>query len=138
MSPMRPLLMLLATALVLTATATAADPIRASMSTTATTAVVGTPWRYTIAVSDQAGRPLAARVRLQALRGNLVVACWRAGAMRACSSATAGAWIALKGERTGTIRWPASSVGTKLSFQATLVTGTRSLRLRAPVTVRLP
>jgi hypothetical protein len=138
MRAVRLLPILLAAALVATATATAADPIRASMSTTATTAVAGTPWRYTIEVSDQAGRPLAARVRLQALRGNLVVACWKAGAMRRCSGAAAGAWIALKGRRTGTIRWPASSVGTKLAFQATLVAGTRSLRLRAPVTVRLP
>jgi hypothetical protein len=134
---MRLVLCLSIAMLVVSASATAADPVRATMSTSSTTPVVDTPWRYTIDVSDRAEKPLPARVRLQALRGAVVVGCWKAAAMRACSAPTAGTWIVFKGTRTGTIRWSERSVG-KLTFLATVVTGTRSIRLRAPVTVRLP
>ena len=40
--------------------------------------------------------------------------------------------------RSGVIRWRAASAGSKLTFQAVVVAGTRSLRLSAPVTVQLP
>jgi hypothetical protein len=135
---MRFLLSLCIVTVVVTTAATAAAPIRATMSTSSTAPLVDTPWRYTIVVKDQAGEPLAAKVRLQVLVGDVVVACWRGGAIKACSGARAGAWIAFKGTRTGTITWRASSVGAKRIFQATVVAGARSLRLRAPVTVKLP
>jgi hypothetical protein len=133
------LLTVLVAMLVAAASASAASPpVRASMSTSSTTPVVDTPWRYTITVKNQAGKPLAAKVRLQILLGTLVVGCWKGTAMVACSGANAGTWIAFTGKRTGTIRWPAQSTGVKLTFQAIVVAGTRSLRLRTPVTVRMP
>ena len=42
------------------------------------------------------------------------------------------------GKRSGVIRWPEQFAEEKLTFQAIVVSGTRSLRLRAPVTVQLP
>jgi hypothetical protein len=128
-------------ALVLAATANAAssvNPVRATMSTTSTTPVVDTPWRYTIVVKDRAGKPLAAKARLHILLGTLVVGCWKTTAMAQCSGASSGTWIAFKGKRTGVLTWPAQSAGIKLTFQATVVAAGRSLKLRAPVTVKLP
>lgn len=138
MTEMRLLLLVFVAGLTLAAAATAANPLRATMSTSSTTPLVDTPWRYTIVVNNQAGKPLAAKVRLQILLGTLVVGCWKETAMVQCSSPNAGTWIAFKGKRTGVITWPAQSAGIKLTFQATVVTGARSLRLRAPVTVKLP
>jgi hypothetical protein len=134
-------LLVLAAIVVLALTATAAagmNPVRASMTTTSTQPVVDTPWRYTIVVNDRAGKPLAARARLQILVGTLVVGCWKQAAIVQCSGATAGTWIPFKGKRTGVITWPAQSAGVKLTFQATVVAAGSSLKLRAPVTVRLP
>ena len=110
----------------------------ATMSTSSTQPLAGTPWRYTIVVKDRAGNPLAAKVRLQLLRGARVVGCWKTTAMVRCSGARAGTWITFKGKRTGVIAWPARSAGVRLIFRATVVAGTQALRLRAPVTVRLP
>ena len=117
---------------------TPASPVRATMSTTSTSPLVDTPWRYTIVVKDRAGKPLAAKARLQILLGTLVVGCWKETAMVQCSGATAGTWIPFKGRRTGILTWPAQSAGVKLTFQATVVAAGRSLKLRAPVTVKLP
>ena len=125
-------------ALALTATASAVNPVRATMTTTSTRPLVDTPWRYTIVVKDRAGKPLAAKARLQILVGTLVVGCWKQTAIVQCSGANAGTWIPFKGKRTGVLTWPAQSAGVKLTFQATVVAAGKSLRLRAPVTVRLP
>jgi hypothetical protein len=139
MTAMRPLLVLLALASIAAAAAGAAsDPVRATMTTSSKMPLVDMPWRYTIVVKNPDGRPLPAKVRLQILLGNVVVGCWKGTAMVACSGANAGTWITFKGKRTGVLEWPAQSAGVKLTFQATVVSGTRSLRLRAPVTVRLP
>ena len=127
--------------LAVAATASAANspnPVRATMSTTSTTPLVDTPWRYTIVVKDRSGTPLQAKARLQILLGTLVVGCWKRTAMTQCSGATAGTWIPFKGKRTGLLTWPAQSAGIKLTFQATVVAAGRSLKLRAPVTVKLP
>jgi hypothetical protein len=114
------------------------NPVRALMTTTSTEPLVDTPWRYTIVVKDRAGKPLAAKVRLQILVGTLVVGCWKQTAIVQCSGANAGTWIPFRGKRTGVITWPAQSAGVKLTFQATVVAAGRSLKLRAPVTVHLP
>lgn len=136
---MRLLVLSAAGALVLTATAAAGpNPVRASMTTTSTQPLVDTPWRYTIVVKDRAGKPLAAKARLQILLGTLVVGCWKQTAIVQCSGANAGTWIPFRGKRTGVITWPAQSAGVKLTFQATVVAAGKSLKLRAPVTVRLP
>ena len=134
----RPILFGLVAALVLAASATAASPVRATMSTSSTQPLAGTPWHYTIVVKDRAGNPLAARVRLQLLRGARVVGCWKSTAMVRCSGPRAGAWISFRGKRTGVIAWPARLAGVRLTFRATVVAGTQALTLRAPVTVRLP
>jgi hypothetical protein len=139
MKRMRLLVLAAIVALALTSTAAAAlNPVRASMTTASTQPVVDTPWRYTIVVKDRAGKPLAAKARLQILVGTLVVGCWKRTAIVQCSGATAGTWIPFRGKRTGVITWPAQSAGVKLTFQATVVAAGRSLKLRAPVTVHLP
>jgi hypothetical protein len=135
---LRHLLVLCALALTVATAAAAEGPIRATMTTSTKQPLVGTPWRYTIVVKSADGRPVTAMARLQTLRGNVVVGCWKRSAMVACSGANAGSWIRFEGKRTGVLRWPARSVGRKLTFQAIVVSGTRSLRLRAPVTVRIP
>ena len=135
------LLLVVAAALLVVASASAAtptNPVRATMSTSSTAPLVDTPWRYTIVVKDRAGKPLAAKARLQILLGTLVVGCWKRTAMVQCSGARSGTWISFKGKRTGVLTWPAQSAGVKLTFQATVVAAARALKLRAPVTVKLP
>ena len=140
MREMRLLLVVAATLLVVASVsaATPTKPVRATMSTSSTTPLVDTPWRYTIVVEDRAGKPLAAKARLQILLGTLVVGCWKGTAMVQCSGARSGTWISFKGKRTGVLTWPAQSAGVKLTFQATVVAAERALKLRAPVTVKLP
>jgi hypothetical protein len=123
-------------ALTLVGSALAADPVKATLSASSAQPLVGAPWRYTITVKDRAGKPLAARVKLQILSGRIVVGCWKPTAMVRCSGARAGTWIPFKGRRVATIVWPALPFGEKLIFRATVVTGTRTLQLRAPVTVQ--
>jgi hypothetical protein len=136
MREMRLLVVVCALALTVAAASQAAlKPVRATSSTKP---LADTPWRYTIVVKNPAGKPLAARVRLQILLGPTVVGCWKRTAMVACSSPNAGTWITFRGKRTGVLRWPAQSAGVKLTFQAVVVAAERSLRLRAPVTVQLP
>ena len=77
MPNVRLILFVLVAALALAASAAAASPVRATMSTSSTQPLAGTPWRYTIVVKDRAGNPLAAKVRLQLLRGARVVDCWK-------------------------------------------------------------
>ena len=135
------LLLVVAAALVVAASASAAtptNPVRATMSASSTTPLADTPWRYTIVVKDRAGKPLTAKARLQILLGTLVVGCWKRTAMVQCSGARSGTWISFKGKRTGVLTWPAQSAGVKLTFQATVVAAGRALKLRTPVTVKLP
>jgi hypothetical protein len=139
MRAMRLVVVLCALALTVAASSVAAmTPVRATMATGSTKPLADTPWRYTVVVRSAAGKPLVAKMRLQILLGTTVVGCWKGTAMTACSGANAGTWIRFKGKRSGVISWPAQSAGVKLTFQAIVVTGTRSLRLRAPVTVQLP
>jgi hypothetical protein len=138
MKRVRLLVLAVVAALVLTAAANAMNPVRATMRTTSTQPLADTPWSYTIVVKDRAGKPLAAKARLQILLGTLVVGCWKRTAIVQCSGATAGTWISFKGKRTGVITWPSQSAGVKLTLQATVVAAGRSLTLRAPVTVKLP
>ena len=100
--------------------------------------LAGSPWRYTIVVKDKAGKPVAAKIRLQILLGTLVVGCWKKTALRECAGVNAGTWIAFRGRRTASLTWPARFAGAKLAFRATIVAGARSLELSAPLTVRLP
>jgi hypothetical protein len=90
-----------------------------------------------VTVKNDSGKPVTAKMRLQILLGSTVVGCWKGTAMTQCSGANAGTWIAFKGKRSGVITWPAESVGIKLTFQAVVVAERKTLRLRAPVTVRL-
>jgi len=139
MTGMRSLVLAAVAGLALAAAAAAGtNPVRASMTTTSTQPLVDTPWRYTIVVKDRAGKPLAAKARLQILVGTLVVGCWKQTAIVQCSGANAGTWISFKGRRTGVLTWPAQSAGARLTFQAAVVAAGTSLKLRAPVTVRLP
>jgi hypothetical protein len=139
MRPVRPLVLVaLALAVGVAPAAAGTSPVRATMATSSTQPLVDTPWRYTIVVKDRAGKPLAAKAKLQILVGTLVVGCWKLTEIVQCTGANAGTWIPFQGKRTGVITWPARSAGVRLTFQATVVAGGRSLRLRAPVTVRLP
>jgi hypothetical protein len=122
--------------LLLAVPATAAAPIRAKLTTSSATPVVDQPWRYTVTVRSASGAPLAARMKLQLLLGQTVVGCWKAGAIVQCFAQAAGDWIGFKGKRTGVLRFPAQSVGVKLTFQATVKALGQVRRLRAPVTVK--
>lgn len=134
------LLLVVLCVLTVTAAASAAEPtpIRATMSTSSTMPLADVPWRFTVVVQSRAGKPLGAKMRLQVLRGTTVIRCLKRTAFVACSGENAGAWISFTGKKTGVVRWPAKPAGVKLTFQAVVVAGTRSLRLRAPVTVSVP
>jgi hypothetical protein len=132
---MRLVFLALGAALAAAAAATAAGPVGATMSTSSTMPVVGAPWRYTITVRTQAGDPVRARVRLQALQGSRLLGCWTRTAFVRCSE-NAGTWIAISGRRSSAIVWPPRWVGLELTFRAVVATGTHTLVLRAPVTVR--
>jgi hypothetical protein len=75
-------------------------------------------------------------MKLQILLGTLVVGCWKGTAMTQCTGASAGTWIPFRGKKTGTLTWPVLSVGQKLTFQALVVAGGKTLKLRAPVAVQ--
>jgi hypothetical protein len=138
MRDMRLLVVLVAAFAVVAPATAASSPVRATLTTASTTPLADAPWRYTIVVKDRSGKSLAAKARLQILVGTLVVGCWTGKAMAQCSGASSGAWIAFTGKRTGVLTWPARSAGVKLTFQATVVAAGRSLKLRAPVSVKLP
>jgi len=138
MRDVRLLVVLCALTVTTAVSAAVPSPVRATMSTSSTTPLVDTPWRYTVVVKDRAGKALAAKMRLQVLSGSTVVRCWKHTRLVACQNAGAGTWISFRGKRTAVIRWPAQFAGMKLTFRAIVVSGTRSLRLRAPVTVQLP
>jgi hypothetical protein len=133
---MRHLPLLCLGALVVVASASAADPITATLTTSTRQPLVGEPWHYTVAVKDRAGKQLAAKVRLQILDGKRVVGCWKSRAMVRCSGARAGSWIAFNGKRSATIVWPAFLGTGRLEFRAVIVTGAQTLRLPATVFVQ--
>jgi len=122
--------------LVLATPAIAAAPIKAKLTTSTATPVVDQPWRFTVTVKSATGLPLAGRVKLQLLLGETVVGCWKGGAMVQCFSQTAGDWISFKGKRSGVLRFPAQSLGVKLTFQAIVKAERQTRKLRAPVTVK--
>lgn len=123
-------------ALVLAASAAGATQVRVTLKTSSATPVVDQPWRYTITVKSGAGKPLAARMRLQILLGTTVVGCWKGGQMAQCLDGSLGSWVPFEGKRTGVLTWPAQSVGVKLTFRAIVVAQKRTFKLRAPVTVQ--
>lgn len=133
---MRILVLACLATLCLAASADAADQVRATMTTSSIEPLVGSPWRYTITVKDRDGTPLAARVRLQVVRGDVVVGCRKRTAIVRCAGPRAGKWIAFKGTHTATIVWPTFSVGVGLTFKATILSDTRTLLLGAPVRSR--
>jgi len=122
--------------LVLATPAIAAAPIKAKLTTSTATPVVDQPWRFTVTVKSATGLPLAGRVKLQLLLAETVVGCWKGGAMVQCFSQTAGDWISFKGKRSGVLRFPAQSLGVKLTFQAIVKAERQTRKLRAPVTVK--
>jgi len=137
MTAVRALLVLLVF-LVLVAPAAAASPVRATLRASSTMPAANTPWRYEITVKDRQGRAVKATARLQILRGDVVVSCWKRRAMRPCKGANAGMLIPFTGKRSGAVKWAARWVGSTLTFQATVFTNGRSLRLRIPVRVQAP
>jgi hypothetical protein len=133
MAPMR--LVAIALLVLLLAVPASAASVTATLTTSTRAPTVGEPWRYTVTVRS-GGRPIAARMRLQTLVGQTVVGCWKNGALARCRGGSPGDWIAFRGKRTGVIRWRADSVGVRLTFRALVNAGGKTLRLRAPVTVR--
>lgn len=123
--------------LVLAAPAAPAAPVvKATLKTGTPTPVVDESWRWTVVVKNRKGKPLRAKMKLQILLGTLVVGCWKGKEVTQCTGAKAGTWIAFRGKKTGTLTWPLASVGSKLTFQAIVVAGGKTLRLRAPVRVQ--
>ena len=125
-----------AVAALLGAAPASATTIKLKLTTSTATPAVGEAWRYTLTVRSASGAPQRARVKLQLLLGTTVVGCWKRGAMRQCSGATAGDWIVFRGKRSGVLRFPAQSVGVRLTFQATVKVQGQTRKLRAPVTVQ--
>lgn len=120
----------------LVAAPVAAASAKTKLVTSGATTVVDQPWRYIVTVQSGTGVPVRARMKLQLLLGETVVGCWKGGAMVQCFGKTAGDWITFRGKRTGVLRFPAQSVGVKLTFQATIDVHGQTRKLRAPVTVR--
>lgn len=112
-----------------------AASVTAKLTTSTSAPVVAEPWRYTVTVR-RAGKPVAARMRLQILVGGAVVGCWKKGGLARCLDGSLGDWIAFRGKRSGVVRWPAESVGVTLAFRALVTVGKKTFRLRAPVRVR--
>jgi hypothetical protein len=133
---MRLVLVALAAVLVSATAASAAEEVRATLTTSSTTAVVGVPWRYTIGVHTRSGEPLRARATLHVLHGSQLVGCWTRSGLERCRAGDTSTWISFRGGRSATILWPARWVGDDLTFRAVVVTGMQTLRLRAPVIVR--
>lgn len=130
-------LVVLCVALLAATSAAAADvPVRATLTTSSTRAFVGVPWDFTIAVQGLEDGPVDAKVKLQVLRGGHLVRCWTGFALVPCSTAGSSAWIRFRGSRRGAILWPSRLAGSRLTFRVLIATGTRSLRLNAPVSVR--
>ena len=124
-------------ALVFALPATGATPaVKATLRTSGPTVVVDQPWRYTITVRTVSGAPLRARASLKLLRGETAVGCWQDGAMKQRLPQSECDWITFRGKRTGTLVFPAQALGVQLTFQAIVRVGTKTVRLRAPVTVR--
>lgn len=125
------------TALVIASSAAAStSKVKATLTTGTPTPVVDQPWRWGVVVKDGKGKPLRAKMKLQIRLGTLVVGCWKGKEMTQCSGANPGTWLPFKGKRTGTLTWPAAAVGSRLTFQAVVVAGGKTLRLRAPVRVQ--
>ena len=122
--------------LLIAAPASAAS-VTATLTTSTRAPTVGEPWRYTVAVR-RGGKPIAARMQLQVLLRGRIVGCWKEGVLARCRGGSLGDWIVFRGKRTGVFRWRADWVGTRLTFRALVEAGGRTLRLRAPVTVRRP
>ena len=130
------LLWVSALALVAAAGAAAADaPVRATLTTSSTRAVVGVPWTYSIEVRGLTDVPVDAKVKLQVLRGTRVVRCWTGLSLDRCTSARSGSWIPFRGSRQSAILWPPPLAGSHVTFRVLVATGTESLSLRAPVSV---
>jgi hypothetical protein len=113
----------------------AAAAVKVTLTATTTKPKVGEAWRWTV-TAREGGKPVAARVKLQIVLGDIVVGCWKAGAMAQCAGKTAGDAIAFRGRRTGVIRWPAESAGAPLAFQVVVTASKRTQRLRIPVRVQ--
>ncbi len=86
----------------------AAAAVKVTLTATTTKPKVGEAWRWTV-TAREGGKPVAALVKLQIVLGDIVVGCWKAGAMAQCAGKTAGEAIPFRGRRTGVIRWPAES-----------------------------
>lgn len=132
-----PVLAALVLAALLASPATPAAPVVKAKLTTATpTPVVDESWRWTVVVKNGRGKPLRAKMKLQILFGTVVVGCWKGKEMAQCAGANPGNWIRFRGKKTGTLTWPLAAVGSKLTFQAVLVAGGKTLKLRTPVRVQ--
>src|SRR5262249_941243 len=134
MPSMRLLLVCLA-ALAVTESAAADVAVRATMTTSSTTAFVGVPWTYAVAVEAPGGGPADAKVKLQVLRGDRLVGCVRRIALVRCSNPASASWIVFRGHRRGAIVWPARYAGSSLTLRAVVVSRARRLGLDVPVEV---
>ena len=120
------LLLVCAVALVAAGSAAADVPVRATLTTSSTRALVGVPWTYTIDVRGLADGPVDARVKLQVLArlvnsfaagpGSRSIACTSA---RSASGSRSGAAV------SSAIVWPARLAGSRLTFRVLVATGTR-------------
>lgn len=135
------LLALLASFVALATTASAvaatAGPSALTAKLTATThaPTVGAPWKWTVSVAD-AGKPVAAKARIQIVAFGVVVGCLKSGRMQPCTGAAPGDVLSFVGRKAGTIRWTPESRAVSLTFQVVVTAGGKTTRLRYPLKVR--
>lgn len=132
---MRRLALAALAAALLAAPATAATPVKATLSVTSRTPAVGAPWRWTVKTTA-AGKPARATVKIQILLGATVVGCWKGGKMQACTGAKAGDPIPSRGTVSRPIAWTDQSRNIALTFQAVVTAGGKTQRLRAQLEVK--
>jgi hypothetical protein len=89
----------------------------------------GRPWRYSVRVTDLAGRPIPARIRMQVLFGGIPVGQVDGGR----TFRFVGVW---REPRDSPVIWPPRARGRPLVFEAAVSARGRTTRLRYPVRVR--
>ena len=130
----RPVLVVLA-GLLLAGNATAAAPVKATLTVTSKAPTVGGPWRWTVR-TNASGKPVKATVRIQILLSGSVVGCWKDGKMQGCTGSKAGDPIASRGTLSKPIAWTEESRNVPLTFQALVTAGGKTTALKTEIRVK--
>lgn len=111
-----------------TSTGTSTTPstaLHVALTTGGPNPVANKPWRYTVRVSDAAGKLVSATVHAQVLSQGTVVGQIDNGAVH---SAPSGVWTEL-------VTWPPASVGEPLTFQVVVTANGTTTSVNYPISV---